>query len=85
MTENKRRLARQIRWIVPGGQLMQLETSGSGELVVEVDHGAVIISAKNCLLTEFRPQGVGAEIRKGIDELDITISLMNCRIDWQKV
>jgi len=82
MNKNKQS-ARKVQWIDVSGQRMQLEPSVGGELLVEVEYGAVTIRADNCRLTT-SPGSGQPDFIVALQELNITISMMNCRIDWKK-
>lgn len=70
----------QVHWVDPSGQRMLLDGS-NGQIVVEVQYGAVTIRATECLLTKFAFGGTpDYKVRK--PNLHITLSLHNCRIDW---
>jgi hypothetical protein len=83
MKQNDRGLAQEVQWVDLSGQKMLLEASHGGELLVEVEHGAVTIRATNCLLTEFGSPGIRPNVRKQVKCLHITLLLHNCRIDWK--
>jgi hypothetical protein len=82
MTETKDNLAGEVQWIDPSGQRMLLAASHGGKLRVTIESGAVEIQGTQCLLTQFAMPGTAPEVKVTKAYCYFTISLVNCRIDW---
>lgn len=79
MFQPNRKLATQVQWTEPDGQRKTLEARG-GEISIVVEHGAVWIEAKDCLMTHGEVPGKMPQYQVRVDEMSITLPLQSCSI-----
>jgi len=76
--------AKEIHWINPAGKRMLLSpcTEQGGSLEACIDHGAIEIRGKECLLISFGTSPSSPGIESIQESIHITISLSHCQITW---
>jgi hypothetical protein len=85
MASDQFKAAKEIHWINPSGRRMLLSpgnTPGSS-LEACVDHGAIEIRGKECLLISFGTSPGSPGIETIYESIHITVSIAHCQITWK--
>jgi len=76
--------AEQIVWDAPGGLQMSLRPEPAGSLAVEVAHGAINVTGKQCRHSQGEdsrnPKNVANQV---LAEVEMTILTTHCQITWK--
>ena len=87
MSEPKRGTAQVVAWKSPEDQAMSLTPmyEAGGKLEVEIFNGSVTIRGKHCRFNWTNPKTGEKAGQKMLDDVDITVHLSACQINWKFV
>jgi hypothetical protein len=85
MNEPKRGQAQMVAWKSPENQAISLVPvyEKGGRLEVELHNGAVTMRGKQCRYSWTDNQHPGQSVHKMLDDVDITVALVACQINWK--